>query len=87
MGPGDRARGGRPVWLATLVAVGWVLLAGAEVAVPALAFVSLVHVGARLLGAARGEVALAHPDLALVIVVNAIAILLVQLLLAIEGAA
>lgn len=77
----------RPVWLAVSLAVGWVLLAGAEVAVPALALVVLVHVGSRLLAAARGEVVVAHPDLALVIVLNAAVVLLVQLLLAIEGVA
>ncbi len=90
MAPGmrrrDRARIRRPAWLAVLFAIGWVLLAGPEVAVPALALVALVHVGSRLRAAARGEVAVEHPDLALVIVVNAVAILLVQLLLAIEGA-
>jgi hypothetical protein len=75
------------VWLAACLAVAWVLLAGAQVAVPALALVVLVQVGTRLLAAARGEVVVAHPDLALVIMVNAIVVLLVQLLVTIETAA
>lgn len=87
MGHRDQARVRRPAWLAVLLAVGWVLLAGAEVAVPALALVVLVQVGSRLLAAARGEVVVAHPDLALVIVANAAVVLLVEILLAIEGAA
>jgi hypothetical protein len=50
------------VWLAACLAVAWVLFAGAEVAVPALALVVLVQVGTRLLAAARGEGVVAHPD-------------------------
>lgn len=83
----DRARPGRPAWLAVLLAVGWVLLAGAEVVVPALALVALVHVGGRLVAAARGAAVVSYPDLAVVIVVNAVVVLLVQLLLSIEGVA
>lgn len=73
---------------AVLLGVGWVLLAGAPVAVPALALVALVYLVPRLLAVVlRGEPELAHPDLALVIVANALAVLVVQLLLALQGTA
>ncbi len=72
--------------MAALVGLAWVVLAGPEVAVPAIALLALVHVGGRLREAARGEAVMVHPDLALVIVANAVAVLAVQLLLSIEGA-
>ncbi|GBC86885.1 hypothetical protein HRbin12_00884 [bacterium HR12] len=78
----------RRLLAAALFGVGWVLLAGAPVALPALAVVALVYLVPRLLAVVlRGEPELAHPDLALVIVANALAVLAVQLLLALQGAA
>jgi hypothetical protein len=77
----------RRAGLAGLVALTWVVLFGASLALPALALVALVYYVHPLAAALRGEEQIPYPGLALVIVANALVVLAVQLLLTIEGAA
>jgi hypothetical protein len=76
----------RRAGLAGLLGLVWVLLFGAALAVPALALVALVYYSHPLAAALRGDEPIAYPGLAFVIVLNAVAVLAVQLLLTLAGA-
>jgi hypothetical protein len=71
--------------LAGLIGACLVLLLGPLLAVPAVALVALVYYVHQLLAVLAGDEAVPHPDLALVIVVNALVVLLVQLVVFFEG--
>lgn len=73
--------------LAAAVGLAWVVLFGAPLAVPALALVAFVYYVHPLAAAIRGDERVAYPTLAFVIVVNALVVLIVQVLVTIEGAA
>jgi hypothetical protein len=67
--------------LAAVVGLLAVLLAGPELAIPAVALVALVYWGHHLLAALSGDDDVRYADLAFVIVVNATIVLVVQVLL------
>jgi len=71
--------------LAGLIAACLVILFGPLLAVPAVALVALVYYAHQLLAVLAGDAGVPHPDLAFVIVVNAIVVLLVQLIVFFEG--
>jgi hypothetical protein len=71
--------------LAAVVGVGVVVVFGGLLAIPAIAFVALVYYAHQLAAVLLGDERVPHPDLALVVVINAAVVLLVQLVVFVEG--
>jgi hypothetical protein len=71
--------------LAGTVGVGLIAVFGPLLAVPAVALVALVYYGHQLAAAAVGDEGVRYPNLAFVIVVNALAVLVVQVVIFVEG--
>lgn len=70
---------------AGLVGIGLVLALGPTWAIPALALVALVYYSHQVVATWKGDDSVPYPSLALVVVVNALVVLLVQAILAVEG--
>jgi len=71
--------------LAAVFGLGVVVLFGGVLAIPAIALVALVYYAHQLAAVLLGDERVPHPDLALVVVINATVVLLVQLLVFVEG--
>ncbi len=70
---------------AAVVGVAIVAIFGPTLMVPAVALVALVYYAHQLVAAAMGDVDVPYPSLAFVIVVNSVAVLLVQALVFVSG--
>ena len=79
----DHAR--RRAMIAGLLGVVVVAVSGPLLAVPAVAFVALVYYAHQVVAVLAGDEGVAYPTLALVIVVNAAVVLIVQVLLTFDA--
>ncbi len=70
---------------AGLLGLAAVVALGPTWAIPALALVALVYYGHQVVATWNGDDSVPYPSLALVVVVNALVVLLVQAILAVEG--
>jgi uncharacterized membrane protein YhhN len=71
--------------VAAVIGLGLVMWFGPTLVVPALALPALVYYAHQLAAVAAGDDRVPYPSLAFVIVVNAAAVLVVQVLLAIDS--
>jgi hypothetical protein len=71
--------------IAGIVGVILIVLFGPLLAVPSVALVALVYYVHQLAAVLAGDEGVAYPSLALVIVLNALAVLFVQLVVFVEG--
>ena len=81
----DRRRAARRASAAGLLGIAAVVALGPTWAIPALALVALVYYGHQVVATWNGDETVPYPSLALVVVVNALVVLLVQAILALEG--
>jgi hypothetical protein len=79
----DNAR--RRAALAIALGLSVVLMFGPLLLLPAIAFVALVYYAHQVAAVLAGDERVAHPDLAVVIVLNASVVLLVQLVVFVQG--
>jgi len=80
-----QAHARRRAELAALAGILLVVLLGPLIAVPAVALVALVYYGHQVVAVLGGDEQVAYPALALVIVVNATVVLLVQVAVFVSG--
>jgi hypothetical protein len=71
--------------LAAVIGVVLVVILGPLLAVPAVALVALVYYGHQVVAVLAGDEQVPYPALALVIVLNAIVVLLVQVTVLVSG--
>lgn len=81
----DRRRAVRRASAAGLLGLAAVVAFGPTWAIPALALVALVYYGHQVVATWNGDDTVPYPSLALVVAVNALVVLLVQAILALEG--
>lgn len=81
----DLRRAARRAATAGLAGLAAVVVFGPTWAIPALALVALVYYGHQVVATWNGDESVPYPSLALVVVVNALVVLLVQAILALEG--
>ena len=79
----DNAR--RRAALAIALGLSVVLIFGPLLLLPAIAFVALVYYAHQVAAVLAGDERVPHPDLAVVIVLNASVVLLVQLVVFVQG--
>ena len=81
----DRRRAARRASAAGLLGIAAVVALGPTWAIPAIALVALVYYGHQVVATWNGDETVPYPSLALVVVVNALVVLLVQGILTLEG--
>jgi len=80
-----RAHARRRAAVAALVGLAVIVTFGLQLALPAIALISLVYYAHQVAAAFVGDEEVAHPDLAFVIAVNSLVILAVQAVVFFEG--